>query len=131
VKLTLACVLLAVALPMVGAPGTTAFTENERLTVVAARKDPLPAWSALMEHVPVVTKVSVPPLVMVHTPVVVELKVTDRPDVAVAVSVGLVPKFCAPGLLNVMVCAAAGVIEFDAVDAELVPIAFVAVTVKV
>jgi hypothetical protein len=36
VKLTLACVLPAAAVPMVGAPGATAFTVKERLTVVAA-----------------------------------------------------------------------------------------------
>jgi hypothetical protein len=99
--------------------------------VVAARKDALPAWSALIEQVPDVTKVSVPPLVMVHTPVVVELKATVSPDVEVAVSVGVVPKFCAPGLLNVMVCEAAGIAEFDAADAEPVPAELVAVTVKV
>ncbi|MNT39404.1 hypothetical protein D3C72_1756470 [compost metagenome] len=52
---------------------------------------------------PAVTKFSTPPLLMVQTPVVAELKVGVSPDVALAVSVGLVPKFCAPGLLKVMV----------------------------
>ena len=36
-NVTLACVFPAVAVPMVGAPGTTAFTVNDRLTCVAAR----------------------------------------------------------------------------------------------
>ena len=55
-----------------------------------------------MVHVPAVMVVSVPPLVIVQT-LVAEVKVTDKPDVAVAVNVGEVPKFCAPGLLNVIV----------------------------
>jgi hypothetical protein len=116
---------------MVGAPGRTAFTVKERETVVAARKDELPLWSALIEHVPAVTKVSAPPLVIVHTLGVVEVKATVRLDVAVAVSVGLVPKVCAPGFANVIVCDAAGVIELDAADSEPVPAEFVAVTLKV
>jgi hypothetical protein len=42
-----------------------------------------------MVHVPAVTPVTVEPLVplTVQTPVVRELKVTDRPDVAVALAV--------------------------------------------
>jgi hypothetical protein len=84
-----------------------------------------------MVHVPVVTKVRVPPPVVVHTPVVEELKVTDKPDVAVAVSVGLVPKFLAPGLVKVIVCGADGVTEFEAEEAAPVPAALVAFTVKV
>ena len=43
VKLTDAVVSPAVALPILGAPGTTALTVKERLTVVAALKLPLPA----------------------------------------------------------------------------------------
>ena len=50
------------------------------------------------------TKVRAPPEVMVQTPVVPEVKVTARVDDAVAVKVGVVSKFCAPGLANVMVC---------------------------
>ena len=38
VNVMLACALPATAAPIVGAPGTTAFTVKERLTVVAARK---------------------------------------------------------------------------------------------
>ena len=60
-----------------------------------------------------------------------ELKVGVRPESEVAVSVGVVPKFCAPGLANVMVCGAAGVIALEAADAAPVSIApLVAVTVK-
>jgi hypothetical protein len=84
-----------------------------------------------MVQVPTVTKVKAPPLVMVHTPVVLEVKLTVRPELAVAVRVGLVPKFCAPGLAKVMVCPAAGVMLLDAADAAPVPAALVAVTVKV
>ena len=40
-----------------------------------------------------VTKLKVPPLVMVQTPAVEELKVSVKPDVAVALNVGAVPKF--------------------------------------
>ena len=116
---------------MVGAPGTTALTVNDRLTCDAAAKLPLPAWSAWMVQVPVVTKVSAPPLVMVHTPVVPDVKVGVRPEVAVALRVGEVPKFCAPGLLKVMVWLAAGVTLLEAAEALPVPAELVAVTVKV
>ena len=78
-----------------------------------------------------VTKVSAPPLVTVQTPVVLEENVTVRVEVDVAVSVGDVPKFCVPGLLNVIVCEACGVTEFEADEALPVPAELVAVTVKV
>ena len=64
-KLTLAWVLPAVAVPITGAPGTTALTRNDWLMVVAALVAALPAWSALMVQVPAVMKVRLPPLVMV------------------------------------------------------------------
>ena len=48
-----------------------------------------------------------------------------------ALSVGVVPKFCAPGLAKVMVWLALGVTEFDAVEAGPVPAELVAVTVNV
>jgi hypothetical protein len=83
-----------------------------------------------MVQVPAVTKVKAPPLVMVHTPVVLEVKLTVRPELAVAVRVGLVPKFCAPGLAKVMVCDPLGVTLLDAADADPVPAELVAVTVK-
>ena len=84
-----------------------------------------------MVQVPAVTKVKAPPVVIVHTPVVLEVKLTLRPESEVAVSVGVVPKFCAPGLAKVMVCGALGVTLLDAADAAPVPTALVAVTVKV
>ena len=131
VKLTVACVSPAVAVAAVGAPGTTAATVKERLTVGAALKAPLPAWSALIVQAPTVTKVKAPPEVMVHTPVVDEVKLTVRLEVEVAVKVGVVPKFCVPGLVKVMVWAALGVTLLDALEAEPVPAELVAVTVKV
>ena len=130
VKLTLACALAAVAVPMVGAPGTTAETLKDCVTVEAARWLLLPAWSALMVQVPVVTKVNAPPLVMVHTPVL-EVKAGVNPELTVALKVGVVPKFCEPGLLKVMVWLAFGVTLFDAAEADPVPTLLVAVTVKV
>jgi len=45
----------------------------------------------LMVQVPGVTMVSTPPVVTVHTAVVLEENVTGNPDVAVAVKVGVVP----------------------------------------
>jgi hypothetical protein len=84
-----------------------------------------------MLQVPAVIKVSVPPLVIVQILVVRELNVGVSPEEAVAVNVGVVPKFCAPGLVKVIVWLAFGVTEFEALDGELVPALFVAVTVKV
>ena len=59
-----------------------------------------------MVQVPAVTNVSTPPDVMVQTPVVDDVKLIGNTESADAVSVGVVPKFCDPGLANVMVCAA-------------------------
>lgn len=131
VKLTSAWVSPAVAMPMVGAPGTIALTVKVWLTVAAALVETLPAWSALMVQLPAVTKVSTPAEVMVHTPVVDELKLTARPELEVADRVGLLPKFCAPGLPNVMAWSALGVTAAVALEEGLVPTALVAVTVKV
>lgn len=82
-------------------------------------------------QVPAVTKVSTPPPVTVQTPVVLLVKATVRPELAVAVTVGAVPKSCAPGLAKVMTCPVCGVTEFGGADAAPVPAPFVAVTVKV
>jgi hypothetical protein len=68
--------------------------------------------------------------VTVHTPVVVEVKVGVKLELAVALSVGVAPKLCAPGLAKVIVCAAIGVTLFDALEAEPVPAELVAVTLK-
>ena len=84
-----------------------------------------------MVQVPAVTKVSAPPLVIVQTPVVVLLKVGVRPLSEVAVSVGVVPKVCVPGLLKVMVCVERGVTDVEAAEAPEVPPTLVAVLVKV
>ena len=83
-----------------------------------------------MVQLPVVTKLKAPPLVIVHTPVVDELKLGVKLELAVALSVGVVPKFCAPGLLKVMVCAALGVIALEAPEAAPTPAELAAVTVK-
>lgn len=80
---------------------------------------------------PAVTNVSAPPVVIVQIPVVTAVNVGVRPEEAVAVRVGVLPKVWAPGLLNVIVCIALGVTAAEATDAVLVPTAFVAVTVKV
>ena len=58
---------------------------------------------ALMVQVPALINVSAPPLVIVHTPVVEDVNDTASDEVEVAVKVGVVPKFCAPGFENVMV----------------------------
>jgi hypothetical protein len=131
VKLTVACCPLVVTAPIVGAPGTTALIANCWLTCGAALYVPSPPWFALMVQLPVVMKVSAPPLVIVQMPVVLDVKLTVRPELAVAVKVGVVPKFCVPGLLNVIVCVACGVALLEAADGAPVPAEFVAVTVNV
>jgi hypothetical protein len=85
----------------------------------------------LIVQVPAVTNVSAPPDVTVQTPVVEDVNTGVRPDVAVAVSVGAVPKFCAPGVLKVIVWVPWGVAGFEAAEAEPVPALLVAVIVKV
>ena len=86
---------------------------------------------ALMVQVPALINVSAPPLVIVQTPVVEDVNDTANDEVEVAVKVGVVPKFCAPGFAKVIVCDALGVTVFDAIDPALVPALLVAVTVKV
>ena len=51
----------------------------------------MPSSSAVMVQVPGVTKLSAPPVVTVHTLVVMEAKLTASPEPAVALSVGVVP----------------------------------------
>ena len=130
-KLTLAWASPAVAVPMVGAPGTTAFTVKERLTCKAASWVPSPAWSAATVQVPVLRKVRAPTEVTVQTPGVDEEKVGVSPEVAVAERAGAVPKSCPPGSAKVMVWFAFAVTPLEALEAEPVPTALVAVTVKV
>ena len=84
-----------------------------------------------MVQVPAVTNVTAPSEVMVQTPVVDEVKVGVRPESEFAEKVGVVPKFCEPGLVKVMVWVAFGVMELEAEDAGPVPAELSAVTVKV
>jgi hypothetical protein len=84
-----------------------------------------------MFAVPALTKVRAPPLVTVATPVLPLLNVTVNPDDDDAESVGVVPKFWAPGFAKVMVCDALGVTLLEADEAAPVPALFVAVTVNV
>jgi hypothetical protein len=85
-----------------------------------------------MLAVPALIKVNTPSLVIVATLVAFEVNVTVKPvAVVLAISVGVVPKLCAPGSLNVIVCAAFGVTLSEAVEAALVPAVLVAVTVNV
>jgi hypothetical protein len=90
----------------------------------------LPASSALIVQVPVVKKLKAPTLVMLHTPVVNELKSGVKLELAVALSVGVAVKLWLPGLAKVIVCAAIGVTLLDALEAEPVPAELVAVTLK-
>ena len=71
----------------------------------------LPAWLALMVQVPAANSVRVLPLT-VHMPVVVEVKLTGRFELATAVSGGgVMPKVWLPGELKVMVCGVIGAAE--------------------
>ena len=85
----------------------------------------------MIVQVPAVTNVRTPAEVIVQTPVVEDVNVGVDPDDAVAVSVGVVPKFCAPGLANVIVWVPFGVTALDALESAPVPAEFVAVTVNV
>jgi hypothetical protein len=131
VNVTVAWLLPAVAVTAVGGPGATALTGKDWLTGVAAKKLPFPAWLALIVQLPAATNVRTPPVVTAHTPVVDDVKVGVNPDDAVAVNVGVVPKFCAFGLANVIVWFAFGVTAFDAADAGPIPMELVALTVNV
>ena len=85
VKATVACALPAVALPIVGAPGTPPVMPKLCVTCAAGRNVALPPWLALIVQVPVVTMVTLLPET-VHTLNVVELNVTVSPELAVAVN---------------------------------------------
>jgi hypothetical protein len=84
-----------------------------------------------MVHVPTVTNASTPPVVIVQTPEVDDVKATVRLESEVALNVGVVPKLFVPGSANVIVCELKGVVELDAPEAMPVPTLLVAVTVKV
>ena len=88
-----------VKLMLCGVPKTV----KVRTTDMAAAKLPPPAWLAVMLQLPAVTNVSVV-LLTVQTPVVVEVKVTGRPDEADATSAaGDVPMVWLPGSVKLMV----------------------------
>lgn len=71
-------------------------------TVVAAWKLALPAWLALTVQLPTPTNVRVVPLT-VQTPGVVEVNVTAKPELALALkAAGATPKVCPAGAANVM-----------------------------
>lgn len=84
---------------------TAGATLNERTTGTAAENTVLPAWLAVTLQLPTLTRLSTVPLT-VHTAVVVELKLTARPEVAVATrAAGCTPRVWLPGELKLMVCA--------------------------
>ena len=93
VNVIMAWPLPAVAVPITGAVGATAFTLKLCVTVGAGVKAALPAWSALTLQVPIVRKANVPPVVMLQTLGVVDVNATTRLDEAVAGKAGVVPKF--------------------------------------
>ena len=102
---TLSCLpAIAVAVPMVGAPGTVAPMAKPRTTCAAVWKLVLPAWSAAMVQVPaaIVVSASAATVQMVG---VKDVKATVRPELAVAtnVCVPLPRKGSVPGLLKVIV----------------------------
>ena len=83
-----------------------------------------------MVQVPVVTPVTTAPAT-VHTPSVVLVKATARPEVAVAVTVPVPPTTTLGAAPKLMVWSNFGVTLADADEARLDPWALVATTVKV
>jgi uncharacterized membrane protein len=98
---------------------------------VAAEVLELPAWSALIVHVPADPNTHSPPLVVVQTPDVDDVNATVNAEVDVAESVGVVPKFFDPGFAKVIVWASFGVTPDEATEALPAPTLLVAVRVKV
>ena len=82
-------------------------------------------------QVPALTSVRTPLVVIMQTDVVDDVNLGANPDDAVAVSVGVVPRFCVPGLAKVIVWVPFGVTAFDAADGAPVPAEFAAVNVNV
>lgn len=80
-------------------------------TSAAGAKLALPACAALTVQVPAASKVSVLP-VTVHTPDVLDEKVTGRPELAVAIkAAGAVPRVWLPGETNETVCVPATTVK--------------------
>ena len=70
--------------------------------VAAAAYAELPGWFELIVQVPEAIRVSVVPL-MLHTELVVEVKLTGKPELDVAVKLGgLTPSVWLPSELNVI-----------------------------
>lgn len=68
----------------------------------------MPAWLALIVHVPAVSSVKVEPLA-VQTAVVVDSNDTGKPEEALAtIATGAVPSVWLPGEMKVMLCAISG-----------------------
>jgi hypothetical protein len=84
-------------------PGT-GFTVKLWVTGVAAAQALLPAWLASMVQIPEAINVAVVPET-VQMLVVVEVKATGRPELAVAESASGEPTVCAGIVGKVMVCA--------------------------
>jgi biotin transporter BioY len=97
-----------VVLPLVGKPAENTAAAAPIVIVcdtdAAAAYVELPAWLAMTVQVPALTAVKVVPLT-VHTLVVLLVKVTARPELAVPASVAVLPTVGAVGALKVMVCA--------------------------
>lgn len=130
VKLTVAWAAPPTADTPVGASGLSP-TSNERDTVPEFPMPPLPAWKALMVHVPSPTKVRAPAMVTEQTGADAPVATNDtgKPELAVADSVGATAVRDIPGgWLKTIVC---GATEFDGPDGGPVPLVFAAVTVKV
>ena len=80
-------------------------TKNVCVTGVAGAYVELPAWLAVIEHVPSVSSVTVAPDT-VQTVKLLEAKVTANPELAVAVKAnGAAPKVCPLGFPKVIVWA--------------------------
>lgn len=76
-----------------------------------------PLWFAAIVHVPLVKKVNAPPVVIVHTLGVNELKTTDTGLAAEATSVGLVPKVWSDGCVKVITWEACPTVKFSRTSA--------------
>ena len=110
-------------------PGTT--IAKVCSTCAAGWKAASPAWLASMLQFPGASEVNWPAVVTVHTLGVAEVKLTRSVELADATKIGDVPKFCAPGLLKVMLWVPIGVTEFEGPEGPPGPALLVAVTVNV
>jgi nucleoside-diphosphate-sugar epimerase len=85
--------------------GLARLTEKLRMTGVAALKPALPAWLAVIVHVPALSSVT-RLLAVVQTAEVPEVNVTGRRELAcAAIANGDVPRILAGTASKVMVCA--------------------------